>query len=155
MFQPSTSLLEIAVRVVLIYAGLFLLLRLVGKKELGELAPMDFLTMLILSETVSPALTKQDTSLAAAGVAAGTLILLTAAIDWAAYRWKRFGTVVEGKPVDLVVDGKVVEKAQKKEKLSDDEIAAALRRQGVEDLSEVKRAVVENTGKVSVIKRKK
>jgi uncharacterized membrane protein YcaP (DUF421 family) len=154
MFQMSTSPLEIVVRVVVIYAGLLVALRVVGRKELGQLAPMDFLAMLIVSETVSPALTRQDDSVTAAGVAAVTLLALTFAVDWVTHRWRAAARIVEGEPRVLIEDGRVDREAQRKERISDQDLESALRREGIEHASEAKRAVVEPNGRITVIRRR-
>jgi uncharacterized membrane protein YcaP (DUF421 family) len=152
MFDLTARPLEIVVRVAIVYLGLFLLLRLVGKKELGQLAPMDLVTLLILSETVSPALTAADASLTAAALSAGTLLLITFAIDWLTYRSPRLTRLVEGEASVLIEDGKVDRDIQRREKLSDDEIYAALRREGVAGPEEVRRAYVETNGRITVLK---
>ena len=155
MFQPSTALLEVVLRVVLLYGGLFLLLRLVGKKEIGQLAPMDFLAMLLVSETVSPALTGQDTSLTASLTAAATLILLTFVLDWATWRWRGVARALEGKAQVLIDDGKVDRDVQRREKISEEELLAALRREGVERAADARLAVVETSGRITVVPRER
>jgi uncharacterized membrane protein YcaP (DUF421 family) len=153
MFQPTVPLLEIAGRVLLVYAGLFLLLRLTGKKELGQLAPMDFLTMLLVSETVSPALTGGDESVTGGMVAAATLVLLTFAIDWTSFRSKAFARAMSGVPQVVLRDGKVDRDVQRRERLSDDELDAALRHEGIGRRDEVHRATIETNGRVTVVPR--
>jgi uncharacterized membrane protein YcaP (DUF421 family) len=155
MFIPTdVSLLEIPVRVVLVYASLLILLRLTGKKELGQLSPMDFLTMLILSETVSPVLTKQDTSFTAGILAAATLLGLTLLVDQAVFRSRRLEEFLEGQPRTLIEDGKLDAGTLKREKISRQELDIALRREGVAALDDVARAVLEPTGHISVIKHR-
>lgn len=153
MFDPTVSLLGVVARVLVVYAGLFVLLRLAGKKELGQLAPMDFLTILLLSETVSPALTAGDDSLPVAGAAAATLLGITLLLDESARRWPALGRLVEGRPSVLIRDGELDREVQKRQRLTDADVECALRREGVEAVSQVKRAVVEVTGKISVIRR--
>src|SRR5262245_66427902 len=99
MFAFHTPFLEIVVRVVLVYAGLFLLVRLSGKKEIGQMGPMDLLAMLLLSETVSPALTGQDPSVAASWTAAGTLLATGVLIELITHRWRRAEQWLEGLPI--------------------------------------------------------
>jgi uncharacterized membrane protein YcaP (DUF421 family) len=151
MFEMTASIGEIVLRVLIVYAGLFALLRLTGKRGLSELAPMDLLTMLILSETVSPALTHGDTSLAAGFTAAGTLLALTVLMEWATWRWPRFARVAEGRPQVLIADGKVDRAVQRRHKISDEDLASVLRREGLEDPSDVGRATVEVTGRITVV----
>jgi uncharacterized membrane protein YcaP (DUF421 family) len=151
VWEPSTSLIGIVVRVVLIYVALIVLVRVAGKREIGQLGPLDLLAMLILSETVSPALTAQDDSLPAALTAAATLLALTAGMGRLAYRSRRVERWMEGRPVELVRDGELLEDAARKERVTRQELESAMRREGVETLAEVRRAVVEPNGEISVI----
>jgi uncharacterized membrane protein YcaP (DUF421 family) len=153
MFQVTVSLAEIVLRVVVVYAGLFVLLRLTGKRGLSELAPMDLLTMLILSETVSPSLTRGDTSLTAGFTAAATLLAVTVLVDWATFRWPGFARVAEGRTHVLIEDGRVDRVVLRRHRISEEELASVLRREGLRDASEVERATVEVTGKITVVPR--
>ena len=151
MFEPSRSLVEIVFRVCVLYGALVVMVRLAGKREVGQLAPLDLLAMLVLSETVSPALTGQDTSLPAALVAAATLLAATALLGRLAFRSRRAERWIEGAPVVLVEDGRIVEAAARSERVTRQELESALRRHGIDDLSVVRRAVVEPNGEISVL----
>jgi uncharacterized membrane protein YcaP (DUF421 family) len=155
MLEMTANPLEIVVRVATVYLGLLVLLRLTGKKELGDLAPMDLLAMLVLSETVSPALTAQDHSVAAGGVAAATLLLCTHLMDRATFAWSGLRRLVHGVPKVLVHDGEVDRRVQRRERVSASELETALRIEGVEDVKDVHLAVIEPTGRITVIPRKK
>lgn len=154
MFTPQTNLLEIALRVVLVYAGLYLLVRLSGKREIGQLGPMDFLAMLLLSETVSPALTGQDTSLVAGWTAAATLLAATFVVEWLTHRSRAIERLVEGRPLTLIEDGVVRRALKDRLRITDQELSSALREQGVEAPHQVKRAVVEPNGHITVLRRR-
>jgi uncharacterized membrane protein YcaP (DUF421 family) len=147
------SLVEVLVRIVLIYACLLVLVRITGKKELGQLSPMDFLTILLLSETVSPALTKQDTSVTVGILAASTLLGLTALVDYIVFRSRRVEDLLEGRPKTLIENGRVNSSVLKEERISELELGMAIRREGVDALADVAKAVLEPSGYVSVIKR--
>jgi len=151
VFQPTSNLIEIVLRVLLVYAGLSLLIRLTRKKELGQLAPMDFLTMLIVSETISPALTAGDSSVTAGLVAATALMSLTFLIDWLTFRSESAARLLHGSARMIIDDGEVIKAAQRREKLTVDEITAAVRSEGVEAIAGVKRAFVETNGRITVI----
>ena len=151
MWEPSTPLLAIVLRVVLVYVALVVMVRVAGKREIGQLGPLDLLAMLILSETVSPALTAQDDSLPAALTAAGTLLVLTAGMGRLAYRSRRMERLIDGRPVELVREGKLDAAAAEKERVTRQELETALRRGGVETVAEVRRAVVEPNGEITVI----
>lgn len=151
MLWPQTPPWEIAVRVIGIYLMLLVLVRLVGKREVGQLGPIDLLAMLILSETVSPVLTKQDESLGAAGIAAATLLGLGAAIGRLSYWSPAVERLVDGKSTILVEDGRLRADVARRERITMSELAQALRSAGLEHLHDVQRAVIETNGQISVV----
>jgi uncharacterized membrane protein YcaP (DUF421 family) len=154
MFTPQTDPLEIVLRVALVYAGLYVLVRLSGKKEIGQLGPMDLLAMLLLSETVSPALTRQDTSVVAGWTAAATLLATTFVIDWITHRSRAAERWIEGRPLTIIDRGVVRRALKDRLRITDQELAAALREQGLESPDQVKRATVEANGHITVIKKR-
>jgi uncharacterized membrane protein YcaP (DUF421 family) len=154
LFDNVTPLPEIALRVAVIYAALVAMIRIAGKREVGQLTPLDLLAMLLLSETVSPALTTQDVSLPAAFVAAATLIALTATIGRLTYRSTRVERWFEGTPVVLARDGDVDEAACARERISPNELAAALRKHGVRSPADAELVTLEADGEISVVARR-
>lgn len=153
MLGPTTPALEIVARVVCIYVALLLMVRVAGKREVGQLGPVDLLAILVLSETVSPALTAQDTSLAGSLIAAATLLGVGAAVGRLNYWSPRVERLLEGRAILLIEDGRLHEDAARAERISAAELAQALRRAGVDDLAAVKKAMVETNGEITVITR--
>lgn len=153
MFQPKGSLLEIVLRVTLVYVFLLILLRVSGKKEFAQLEPMDLLVMLILSETVSPALTNNDTSLTAGFVAAGTLIGLTVLTSYVTFRFRKAEKLIHGQTSILIKDGKLDEEVLRKERMTDQQLHTVLHKEGIKAVQDVKRAFIEPSGDITIIKR--
>ena len=153
MFEMSADWWEIIVRVVLVYAGVLVLVRLSGKRQLGQLAPMDLLTLLLVSETVSPALTGDDSSLTGGAIAVGTLFAMTFVVAVLAYRWRGFEAWTEGTPRVLISDGVLNENVMAAERITVQELGTALRMNGVSKLEDVMLAMVEPSGVISFIKR--
>lgn len=151
MFELTTPWWELIGRVTVIYVSLLFLLRLSGKRQLGQLTPMDLLTMLLVSETVSPALTAGDDSVTGGLIAAAALVALSVGIAAASYSSRRFERVVEGSPVILIRDGVIDRRVMAAERITDAELAIALRREGIEHSSEVRLAVVEPSGEISCL----
>ena len=147
--QPG--LLEVVGRVVLVYLLLLVMIRAAGKREVGSLAPLDFLAMLLLSETVSPALTKQDTSVPVALTAAGTLLGLTALVSWLTYRFRTLERLIDGAPRVVITNGTVDEAVCREERISDQELASALRKEGVAHPDDVRCATLEPNGRITVL----
>ncbi len=148
-------LMAIAARVVVVYLLVLVLVRLAGKREVGNLSPMEFLSALLLSETVSPALTGGDDSLAAGAVAAATLMLLTIAINVLSHRFRWFEVATEGSPALLVRSGRVNRRVMKQERITQQQLDAALRREGVDSVGAVRKAYVEPNGEITILKARR
>jgi uncharacterized membrane protein YcaP (DUF421 family) len=150
--MPSfASLLEIVGRVAIVYLALVVMLRLCGKREVGQLTPLDLLGMLLLSETVSSALTGGDTSLVAALVAAATLLALAVFVSRIAFHWPAAARWLEGEAAQLVANGHPIGEAIRTERITHAELMSALRRHGVVDLRQVRGAWVEPNGEITVV----
>lgn len=145
--------LETAARVAAVYVVLLVLLRVAGRREIGRLSPMDFLAMLMLAETVNPCLTAGDTSLGTALVAATTLILLTTISSFLSWRFRALERLLEGEPRLLVRDGRVDARVMRRERISEQELEIALRKENVDSLRKVRAARVEPDGHITVIRR--
>jgi uncharacterized membrane protein YcaP (DUF421 family) len=154
VFEPKVPLLEIVLRVLLVYLFLLVMMRLFGKKEIGRWTPMEFLGMLLLARTVGPSLTGGDSSLPVAAVAATTLLGITFFLDYAVHRSRRLEKLIEGKPEVLIEDGHVSARVMKAEMLTEQQLMGALRREHLQSPEEVERAYIEPDGKITVIPKK-
>lgn len=150
MFQPSVPIPELILRVVLVYAGVFILLRIVGKRHVGELAPFDLVVLLLLSECVQNALIGDDKSVTGGLIAAATLFGLNQVISHISWRNKRAERVLEGTPRVLVRHGHVLKDVLAEEQITHSELLEALRREGCTSLSKVRYAVLEPGGDITI-----
>jgi uncharacterized membrane protein YcaP (DUF421 family) len=150
---PSgTTLYEIAFRTGFVYLALLLGLRLTGKRQVGQLTPFDFLLLLLLANAVQNAMTGPDTSLAGGLVAAGTLLVLNMIVAWTSRRSSRAEQVIEGMPTLLIRRGQILNANLVREGITREDLLRSLREHGVETVEEVRSAVLEVDGSVSVIK---
>jgi uncharacterized membrane protein YcaP (DUF421 family) len=145
--------LEIVARVAFIYGACLLLMRLSGRREMSELSQMDLLVMLLISETVSPALTGGDESLTGGVIAAATLLGLYTATGWIAFKSRRVEQLLEGRAVVLIEDGRLCSDVIRKFRITDDELRTTLHQHGVLHVAEVKRAFIEPDGEITIIKQ--
>lgn len=143
-------LLEIVGRVAVIYVVCMILLRLT-RREMSEMGPMDLLTMLLLSETVSPALTANDESLVTGLVAAGTLMALCVFTEILVFRSRRAAKLIEGSAAVLIRDGKVDSEVMRRYRITNEDLRATLHDKGLLSVDEVRRAYVEADGAITVI----
>jgi uncharacterized membrane protein YcaP (DUF421 family) len=135
------------------WESLFLVIRLTGKREVGELAPFDLVFLLLVSEQVSPSLTGDDESIAAALVGLAVLLCLNAALTWVTQRSARAERWLEGRPQFLVRNGKVDYKRMRREGVSKIDLLAALRENGCMRPTQAVWAVLETDGSISVLKK--
>ena len=155
MFDLSVGVPELIVRAIAVYVFLFVFLRFMGKKHVGDLAPFDLLVLLILSETVSSALSGGDESLIGGLISAATLIGIVQLVSYVSWRSKRIERFIEGTPKVLVRHGARDKDAMAKEQVTITELLEALRQQGHANISEIQTAILENDGKISFVMREK
>ena len=150
MFQPSIAIPELIFRAALVYAGVFLLLRVVGKRHVGELAPFDLVVLLILSECVQNALIGDDKSVTGGLIAAATLFGINQVVGRISSRNKRAERLLEGTPRVLVRHGRVLKHVLADEQITHSELLEALRREGCSSLSKVRYAILEPSGDITI-----
>ena len=145
--------MDIVLRASVIYVFLFVLMRSIGRRELSQLQPFDVLLLVVLGDLITQGALQSDMSLTGAMLASGTFALLTVATSFLAYRFRRLRPVLEGEPLVVVMDGKVVEQNLARERLTIDDIQEEARAHGIASLSDVRWAVLETTGRISFISR--
>src|SRR6266481_7426056 len=154
MWQLSLPWWEFIVRALVVYGFLIVLLRMTGKRQVGQLAPFDLVLLLVLSNAVQNAMNGGDNSVLAGLISAGALVLVNYLVGLATYKSKRLEALVEGRPEVLIHNGKLFPDVMEREKLTHHELNAALRAAGCACIEEVHFAILENNGVISVQPRK-
>jgi uncharacterized membrane protein YcaP (DUF421 family) len=144
--------MEIVARASIVFLGLFLLTRGLRKRALGELAPFELLLLVVLGDIIQQGVTQEDSSLTGALLAAGTFGFWVSVMTWATWRWGRARRIIDGVPIVLVHDGRPLEPAMRLEQMPLDEILEAARQHGIDDLAHIRLAVLEPSGKISIIR---
>lgn len=144
---------EIVFRAFLIFSFLFIVLRVLGKKHFSEMTPFDFIVFLFISEAVQNAMIGDDKGIPAALISVSTLVVLNAMLSKLSFRSKKAEEIIEGNPKELIKNGKVNKSILKEEAITDRELYQALRMQGVLSVEDVKLAMLETNGSISVIKK--
>ena len=152
MWVFNHTLLEIALRAVIIYVFVLIGIRLTGKREVGQMTPFDLVLLLLIANTVQNAMTGPDTSVTGGLAAAGALLIANAVVTRLVWRYQKVRKLVEGSPTLLIHDGKILAGNLSKEKVTREELEQALREHGVADISAVSRAVLEVDGSISVLR---
>ncbi len=147
--------MDIVLRALVAFVFIYVLMRVIGRRELSSLEPSDLILLIVLGDLIQQGVTQSDMSLTGLVLAAGTFTLLTVAVSYVIYRFKRVRKVFEGQPLIVVQDGKPIERNLRRERLTPEEIAAEARSQQFASLDEVKWAVLETNGKISFIPKEK
>jgi len=153
MLSMSVAWWELILRALVVYAFLIVLLRVTGKRQVGQLAPFDLVLLLMLSNAVQDSINGGDNSLLGGLVSATTLVVINGVVSWGTWRNKRFERLVEGRPQILIHNGHLFEDVLAAAHLTHHELNAALRQSGCTCVEEVRSAVLENNGAVSVVAR--
>jgi len=153
MLKMSVPWWEFLVRGVVVYLFLIVLLRLTGKRQVGQLSPFDLVLLLVLSNAVQNSMNGGDNSLVGGLVSATTLVGVNWLVGLATYRSKRLAAVVEGRPEVLIHNGRLFESVLSDAKLTPHELDAALRQAGCTCVEDVHSAILENNGSISVTPR--
>ena len=151
MWELTIPWWELTARAALVYLFLLVLLRLTGKRQVGQLAPFDLVLLLILSNAVQNAMNGGDNSFTAGAILAAVLIALNGLVGYATFKSKWLEGLVEGRPMVLIHNGKLFESVLRGQRLTRHELMAALRRAGCGCIEQVHVAILENNGQVSVV----
>jgi len=154
MWQLSLPWWEFILRALIVYGFLIVLLRMTGKRQVGQLAPFDLVLLLVLSNAVQNAMNGGDNSVLAGVLSACTLVLVNYLVGLASWRSKKIESLIEGRPEVLIHNGKLYEEVLVREKLTHHELNAALRAAGCTDIEQVHCAMLENNGQISIVAKK-
>lgn len=153
MWHATVSYGELVLRAAIVYAFLLGLLRLTGKRQVGQLTPFDLVLLLVLSNAVQNSINAGDNSLTGGLVSALTLVGLNALVSLLILRSKKAELFIEGKPEVLVHNGVLYDKVLAAAGLTRHELNAALRQAGCAGLEDVHAAILENNGTITVMPR--
>jgi uncharacterized membrane protein YcaP (DUF421 family) len=154
VFVPDTPLLEIFVRGTLTYLGIFILLRLVGKRETSDMSRSDLLVLLLVADAAQNGMADDYRAVTDGLLLVATVLFWTFVIDWLGFHVGWFQRLVQPSPLALVRDGHIIPRNMRRELVTRAELMDALRQSGYESLSEVKHVVMEGNGNLSIIPKK-
>jgi uncharacterized membrane protein YcaP (DUF421 family) len=143
--------MDIVVRAVFAFCFVFVLTRLIGRRELSSLQPFDLMLLIVIGDLIQQGITQNDLSVTGLVLTVGVFGTMTLAASYLSWKFPRVRPVLEPEPLILVEDGKVIEKNLHKERMTPEELAAEARLQQIDSLEKVKWAVLESGGRISFI----
>ena len=151
LFQLSAPWWAFVLRAVVVYALVMLLVRLSGKRAVGQFTPFDLVLLILLGNAVQNGLNGGDDSLTGAGILAVCLIALNYGVAFVAARSPRARKLIEGEPVILARDGKVHREVLHRELVSNADFLEAMRETGCSEIERIRLATLETNGRISIV----
>jgi uncharacterized membrane protein YcaP (DUF421 family) len=143
--------MEIIVRATVIFFFLWALTRGMGKRELSQMTAFELLLLVTLGDLIQQGVTQEDTSVIGAMMSVGTIAFWALVFAYLTFKFKKARPLLEGLPIVIIQDGKVLDEYLAAERMTVDELQEDARNQGIDDLAKVKLGVLEPDGKVSFL----
>ena len=153
LFEVSVPPLELVLRGTAVYGFLFLVFRIVLRRDMGAIGPADVLLVVLIADAAQNAMAGAYHSISDGAVLVSTIIGWNLLIDWLAYRFERVRRILEPRPLSLVRNGHILRANLRRELVSVEELLAKLREHDVDDVAQVRVARLESNGEMSVIRR--
>jgi uncharacterized membrane protein YcaP (DUF421 family) len=147
--------MDLVFRTAAVFAVVYFITRLVGRRELNSLEPFDLILLVVLGDLIQQGVTQNDNSVTGIVVVMGTLVLCVSFLEWVTWRFPRVRSKVDGEPVVLIEYGRTIERNMRRERLTVSELEAEARLQQISTLEEVRLAVLETNGQISFIESSK
>src|SRR5687768_11517043 len=141
----------IVTRATVLFLFVFLVTRLIGRRELRSLEPFDLILLVVVGDLMQQGITQSDMSFTGAVLATGTFAVLVLAVSYLGFRFRRLQPLLDPQPLIVVQNGEVIEENLRRERMTVDELLAEARQQRLGSLADVQWAVLESSGKVSFI----
>jgi uncharacterized membrane protein YcaP (DUF421 family) len=145
--------MDLVIRAAAIFFFVFLITRIVGRRQLSELEPFDLILLVVIGDLVQQSVTQSDESVTGALIVISTVAVLSVGVSWASFRSRRVRLVTEGEPVVLVHDGRPIERNMRRERITLADIEEEARQAQLTSVADVRWAILENDGQISCIPR--
>ena len=143
--------MDLVFRATAVFFFIYLVTRVIGRRELASLEPFDLILLVVIGDLVQQGVTQSDYSVTGAFTVIATFSALTVLVSYVSFKIRKLRLTLDGQPIVLVMDGKVLEGNLKRERMTVDELEAEVRLQQTESIDDVKLAVLETGGNISVI----
>lgn len=145
--------MDLVLRTIVIFVIVFVITRVVGRRELSSMEPFDLILLVVIGDLVQQGVTQSDYSLTGAATVLVTIALLVVGTGWLSFRFRRLRPVLEGEPILLMSDGEVIERSLRRQRMTVEELEAEARLNSIPSLDAVRYAVLESNGQISFLQR--
>lgn len=143
--------MDLVARAVVVFIVLLLITRVIGRRELSTMEPLDLILLVVVGDLVQQGVTQSDYSVTGAITVIATIALLTVATSYLSFKSRRLRPILDGEPIVLVQDGEIIERNLRRERITVEELLAAGRQQQMASLERVRFAVLETNGRISFV----
>jgi len=143
--------MDIVLRSVVLFFLIFVVLKIIGRRELSRLEPFDFVLLVVLGDAVQQGLTQDDYSVTGAIIVVATIAVIQVAVAFVSYRVDGFQRILRGQPIVLVRDGQLIDANLRRERIRPEEVAEQARIQQIDSIEQIRWAVLEPSGEISFI----
>jgi uncharacterized membrane protein YcaP (DUF421 family) len=144
---------DVVLRAVVIYAVVFAFTRALGRRELSTLQPFDLILLIVIGDLIQSGVTQNDLSVTGVLLVLCTIGIMQVLTSYAGFRFRRLRLVLQGEPIILVENGKIIDRNMRRERLTIDDLAEKARLSEIGSISEIRWAVLETNGNISFIKQ--
>ncbi|HXD54800.1 MAG TPA: YetF domain-containing protein [Solirubrobacteraceae bacterium] len=145
--------MDLVIRATVVFFFVFLVTRIVGRRQLSELEPFDFILLVVVGDLVQQGVTQSDESVTGALIVISTIALLSVLVSWISFRWRGLRVVTEGEPLVLVEDGRAIERNMRRERITIEDIEEEARKAQILSVADLRWAILERDGQISCIPR--
>jgi uncharacterized membrane protein YcaP (DUF421 family) len=147
--------MDIVVRALVAFAFVFLLTRLIGRRELSSMQPFDLMLLIVVGDLIQQGVTQNDLSITGLLLAVGVFGVMTLSASYLSFRFRRIRPLLEPEPLILIEDGKPIDRNLRKERITPDELAAEARLQQIASFDDIRWAVFASGGRISFIPKRR
>ena len=152
LWQPSLPWIHFVIRASVVYLAILLLMRLAGKRQVGQMGAGEFTAILLISNAVQNSMNGGDNSITGGLILATVIVTLSYLISYLTFRSKPLEHLIQGHPTILIHKGIILKANLKSEHLTHEDLLIALRKQGVHEIKDIETAILESDGSVSLIR---
>lgn len=143
--------MDLVIRAAVVFCFIFLVTRIAGRRQLGELEPFDVILLVVLGDLVQQGITQSDESVTGTFIVISTITLLSVAVGWLSFRFGPVRQITEGDPIILIHDGELVQNNLRRERLTRHDLEEEARKQQFGSLDQIRWAILEDDGAISII----
>jgi uncharacterized membrane protein YcaP (DUF421 family) len=145
--------MDLVIRAAVVFMFVFLVTRIVGRRELSQLEPFDLILLVVVGDLIQQGVTQSDESVTGALIVISTIAILSVAVSWLSFRYRKLRIVTEGEPIVLVQDGRPIERNLRRERITLEDVQEEARQAQISSIGDLRWAILEDDGRISCIPR--